>query len=71
MVYRVSSRTARAHRETLSQTKQKRREEKRREEKRREEKRREEKRREEKRNIITILQPWYPKHLRNQLKNYT
>jgi hypothetical protein len=48
LVYRASSRTAKATGKTQSKEK-KRREEKRREEKRREEKRREEKRREEKR----------------------
>jgi hypothetical protein len=48
LVYRVSSRTARAIRRNPV-SKKKRKEEKRREEKRREEKRREEKRREEKR----------------------
>jgi hypothetical protein len=46
LVYRVSSRTARATQTNPVSKKKKRREEKRREEKRREEKRREEKRRE-------------------------
>jgi hypothetical protein len=57
LVYRVSSRTARAtQRNPVSKNKnkrKKRREEKRREEKRREEKRREEKRREEKRKELS------------------